>query len=154
MLIDAYEAVPTSEMQFEFECDCDGGIIKKLVRYSKLPQIIDGKEIYNLGFGPYDEDGNIIDNVKTSTSDLIKTLATVAKTSIDFTDKYINVILYAVGFDNARTRLYQIYISKYFDEIHENFIIYGQINEKEVEPFKKERDNYHYIAFFAIRKIH
>lgn len=153
MLIDAYTVVPTSEVEFKFECDCDSGIIKKVVRYDLLSTKLGDKDLYHLAFGPYTEDGKILDSKKTNTNDLLKTLVTVAKTSIYFTDAYTNVVIYAKGYNEARTRLYQIHIHKFYDEIHENFIIYGLRKNYPYELFKKER-NYNYEAFLAERKIH
>ena len=77
MLIDAYTVVPTSEVEFKFECDCDSGIIKKVVRYDLLSTKLGDKDLYNLAFGPYNEDGKILDSKKTNTNDLLKTFTVV-----------------------------------------------------------------------------
>lgn len=65
-----------------------------------------------------------------------------------FTDNDKDAWVYATGSTKSRTRLYRMGITKYLEEINEDFLLYGLING-EWEPFKKEVD---YTAFVAQRK--
>ena len=57
--------------------------------------------------------------------------------------------IFASGSTPARTRLYRIGIAKYFDDIKEDFEIYGQF-EDQWELFEKGKE---YLAFLAQRKL-
>ena len=72
-------------------------------------------------------------------NDREKVLATVAATIIQFTDEHPNAIIFAEGSTLARTRLYQMGIAKFWEEIHQNFEIEGLINGA-WEPFEKDRN--------------
>jgi hypothetical protein len=45
-----------------------------------------------------------------------------------FTDKYKDVWVYATGINMARTRLYQMGISKYLNEIKHDFNVFGLLD--------------------------
>jgi len=62
---------------------------------------------------------------------------------------YPGVIIHAEGSTSARSRLYRIYLNKYWRIINKNFFTYGQFMNGEWEKFKK---NGNYIAFAATRK--
>ena len=107
------------------------------------------KNLYNLGFGDKNIDtGEMDDMVISNNGDGEKVLATVVATLYAFTEKYKNAIVYAKGSTKSRTRLYKIGITKYLDEVKEDFEIYGQLDEK-WEKFQKNRN---YQAFLTKRK--
>ncbi|MDB5248278.1 MAG: hypothetical protein JWQ40_2672 [Segetibacter sp.] len=56
--------------------------------------------------------------------------------------------IYASGSTRARTRLYQIGISKYYDEIKGDFDIFGQVAQS-WEPFERGKE---YTAFLVQQK--
>jgi hypothetical protein len=118
---------------FEFTSIGPKGKIPKLVIYSET----NIENVYNLGFGDKDLDsGEIDDLVITDNKDSQKVLVTVASTLYSFVAKYPNVWVFATGSSKARTRLYQIAISKNLDEIAEDFIVLGKIGKK-LFPFEK-----------------
>lgn len=130
---------------FEFISEGPKGLIPKLVQFS--PTNIKG--IYNLAFGDKDsETGEIDDLVISNNSDSEKILATVVATVYAFTDKYPDAWIYAAGSTKARTRLYRMGISKYLDEVEQDFEILGEKND-DWEDFKK---NVNYNGFMVKRR--
>ena len=75
-------------------------------------------------------------------------LATVARTVIDFTNVHGNHYILAAGSTPAWTRLYQMGISKLWDEISVDFIVQGYIDGN-WRPFEKDVN---YEAFLVKRK--
>jgi len=115
-----------SMMTFEFVSEGDKGTIHKLVKY----QPTNLKGLYNLAFGDKDfETGDIDDQVISNNGDSEKVLATVVATVYAFTDKYPDVWIYATGSTKARTRLYRMGISRFLDEVTEDFDVLGEKNE-------------------------
>ena len=144
---DRYEVeVDESISLFEFVSEGKHGKIKKLVRYSRT----NVRNMYNLGFGDLDErTGEINDKIITDNGDSEKVLATVAATIYAFIAEKPTCYVYITGSNEARTRLYRMGISKYFDEISEDFVIRGLQNNV-WRPFKP---NDSYKAFLINRKI-
>ena len=91
--------------------------------------------------------GNISDLVATNNADTEKVLATIAIIADDFIKKYPTAIISIKGSTKSRTRLYQINIAKYLEEINKTFQIQGYING-EWELFRKDIN---YEAFAALR---
>ena len=132
-------------MTFEFVSEGSKGIIHKLVKY----QPTNLKGLYNLAFGDKNlETGEIDDMVISNNGDSEKVLATVVSTVYAFTDKYPDVWIYATGSTKARTRLYRMGISKFLNEIIEDFEILGELNE-DWETFKVDVE---YEGFLVRRK--
>ena len=148
MKLDKYELSASSNfITFEFVSEGLQGTIKKLIQFTETSY----SEVYNLAFG--DEDagtGNLNDLAISNNGDSGKVLATVVAAVIAFTQKHPDAWVYARGSTNARTRLYRMGISKYIDEISQEFDIYGQI-QNEWEEF---RLNTEYDAFLTQRKKH
>lgn len=132
-------------MTFEFTSVGPKGEIRKLVIYSETKN----KNVYNLAFGDKDfVTSDIDDLVVTDNQDSQKVLATVASTLYTFMDNYPDAWVGAEGSTKARTRLYQMGISKYLDEITEDFVVLGS-NERKWELFKR---NIRYDAFLITHK--
>jgi hypothetical protein len=132
-------------MTFEFTSVGPKGEIPKLVIYSET----DIEDYYNLGFGDKDPNsGDIDDLVVTNNQDSQKVLATVAFTLYAFTDNYPDAWVGARGSTKARTRLYQMGISRYLNEISKDFIVMGQ-HKKKWSLFEKNID---YDSFLITRK--
>jgi hypothetical protein len=107
---------------YEFISEGPKGLIKKIVEYSET-----GREnVYNLGFGDYDEQTKSINDLSvTNNGDSIKVLATVASTVYAFTEKYPNAWILATGSTAVRTKLFRMGITNNLAEISEDFIVYG-----------------------------
>ena len=131
-------------MTYEFSSIRPKGKIDKVVIYSEIDD-----NVYNLGFGDKNIDtGDIDDLVITNNEDSQKVLATVASTVYVFLSKYPEALIIATGSTKARTRLYQMGISKYLDEITADFNVFGEKDGK-LHPFEK---NIGYDAFLIMRK--
>jgi hypothetical protein len=137
--------VEDSSMVFEFVSKGPKGDIHKIIQYSETNL----KGYYNLGFGDLNVNtGEVDDTVVSNNSDTDKVLATVAASVIAFTEVYPDSWIYAIGSTNARTRLYQMGISKYFEEILEIFDIYG-LDGDAWQIFERNKN---YQAFLIKRK--
>ena len=131
-------------MTYEFTSVGPKGAIPKLVIYYELED-----NVYNLAFGDKDfNTGDIDDLVITDNKDSQKVLATVASTVYAFFKKYPDAFIRASGSTKARTRLYQMGISKYLDEITADFNVFGEKDGK-LHPFER---NIGYDAFLIMRK--
>lgn len=120
------------------------GKIPKGVIYSR----IEGN-LYNLSFGDWDQVlQRLDDSSRSNNGDREKILATVAYTTLDFTDKFRGVQIFIEGSTTARTRLYQMGIAGNLLEINIDFTVEGYRNKK-WEYFQSGRN---YEAFLIERK--
>ncbi|WP_316789598.1 DUF6934 family protein [Pedobacter frigoris] len=132
---------------FEFNSDGPNGTIKKEIQYTLVNA--GGFFYYNLGFGDLNADtGDINDLSVSDNKDRDKILATVAHTVIQFTEHMPNAMVYAKGSTPARTRLYQMAISRNYDNITELLAVHGRVNGRWYQ-FEKDVN---YEAFMALRK--
>lgn len=147
MKLDRYELKSGNSLTtFEFISEGPKGFIPKIVQYTPTNY----KDLYNLAFGDkVSESGEINDVAISNNGDSEQVLATVVATVYAFTDKYPNTFVYATGSSKARTRLYRMGISKYYEEAKNDFVIYGQIHN-EWEPFVI---GVSYEAFVVSRKL-
>ncbi len=143
MILPRYELKSDGELMiFEFTSVGQNGEIPKLVKYSEMNL----KGFYNLGFGDKStETGEIDDLVISNNGDSEKVLATVASTVYAFTQRYPNAWVYATGSTKSRTRLYRMGLTKYLDEIVQDFDLYG-LKGGEWQTFAKGVDYQAYIA--------
>lgn len=133
-------------LSYEFISEGPNGLIRKRIQFT----LINRQEVYNLAFGDQDPVSGQIDDVSVSNNgDSEKVLATVVAAVYAFFDKNPEVWVFASGSTKARTRLYRIGITRHFDEIKEDFDIYGQVID-DWQPFEKGKD---YQAFLAKRKM-
>jgi hypothetical protein len=143
MKLDKYELKSGEQLEvFEFVSIGQKGKIPKIVQYTPTNY----KDLYNLGFGDKNiETGEIDDIVISNNGDSEKVLATVVATLYAFIDKHKESMVYATGSTKSRTRLYRMGITKYLDEIKEDFEIYGEL-ENGWEEFQKDVE---YEAFLV-----
>ncbi len=134
-----------SLMVFEFVSEGTKGKISKLIKFSET----NVPDVFNLAFGDKIETTDEIDDFAVSNNgDSEKVLATVVASVIAFTEKHSDCWVYATGSTKARTRLYQIGISKYVDEIRKAFEIYCLYNG----DWKVFRKGINYESFLVKRK--
>lgn len=147
MKLDKYELRSGEELEvFDFVSIGAQGKIVKLVQYTPTNY----KDLYNLGFGDKNaRTGEIDDNVISNNGDSEKVLATVVATLYAFTDKHPDVMVYATGSTESRTRLYRMGITKYLSEADQDFEIFGEL-ENEWDEFKRDID---YSGFLVKRKF-
>ncbi|MCW3083511.1 MAG: hypothetical protein JWP12_877 [Bacteroidetes bacterium] len=129
------------------------GVIEKTIQYSLVTGVTTlywetGKtencQLYNLGFGDLKEDGSCDDEIQSKNGDMNKVLATVANTTINFTNENPDSYVIATGSNDARTRIYRQMIFKYFSDISEYFNIYGYTEAGRFVPFS---GNVNFLAF-------
>ncbi|HPN68158.1 MAG TPA: hypothetical protein PLZ32_01525 [Saprospiraceae bacterium] len=128
MNLDKYEIeTEINSTYFEFVSRGTHGSIVKVIKYSK---IFEDQEIYNLGFGDKNfTSGELDDKVISNNGDTDMVLATVASTLHEFFNEYPNAIVYTKGSSQSRTRLYQINISKYLNEIVAEFEVFEELED-------------------------
>ena len=136
-----------SSLQFyEFISEGPKGLIKKMVIYTETTT----ENVYNLGFGDYDESTNGINDLSvTNNGDSLKVLATVASTVYAFTERHPNSWILATGSTSVRTRLYRMGITNNLTEIEADFIVFGYTKNEEWEKFVVGED---YEAFLLTKK--
>lgn len=131
---------------FEFISEGPKGLIRKMVEYTETGN----ENVYNLGFGDYDEKtGNINDKIVTNNGDSLKVLSTVVSTLYAFTAKYPNAKVFATGTSESRTRLYRMGISNNLEELKQDFLVYGLKLDETFEEFIVGED---YLGFLVKRK--
>lgn len=112
--------------RFEFISEGPNGAIRKLIEF----QATTVPGIYNLAFGDEDTSTGKIDDLAVSANgDTEIVLATVVSSIYAFFDKHPDAYIYATGSTIARTRLYRMGITRFYDDIKKDFYLYGQNNE-------------------------
>ncbi len=131
---------------FEFFSQGPNGSIPKLIQFQQINQ----SPIYNLAFGNKDEKTGEIDDLAVSNnSDTQKVLATVVAALYAFFNSYPEAYVYATGSTTARTRLYRMGITRFYEEVIQDFELYGQVGD-EFHQFEVGRE---YIGFMVLRKL-
>jgi hypothetical protein len=131
---------------FEFISEGPKGEIPKIISF----QPTENPKVVNLGFGDkIGETDDFDDEVTTDNQDTWRVLATVAASVRIFSEHNPRLMIFASGSTPSRTRLYRIGISKYFDDISKEFLIFGYLDE-EWQKFEK---NQPYTGFLAIKKF-
>ena len=145
MNLDKYDLkVSENYVAFRFTSTGKNGKILKGVLFSFIEEV----GVWNLAFGDIDAmTGEINDLNVSDNGDSEKILATVAQATLFFSDNYPDAIIYAEGSTISRTRLYQMGISKNFDEISKTFSVQGLLHDKWYS-FQK---NTNYLAFVIQR---
>jgi len=106
------------------------------------------KGFYNLAFGDKDLlTGEIDVTVVSNNGDSEKVLATIVSAVYAFTDREKEAWVYATGSTPARTRLYKTGITKYLEEVRQDFDVYGLLNG-EWAYFEKDIDD----TAFSVRR--
>jgi hypothetical protein len=146
MHLDRYQFKTVEDLTFfEFISVGPKGRIVKIIQFT--PTETEG--IYNLALGDMDLSTQTIDYLAVSNNqDSEKVFATVVLALYGFTNLYKDAWIFAEGNTKARTRLYRMGISKYFEKASEDFFILGQISST-WEPFVVGRN---YDAFVVKRK--
>ncbi len=134
-----------SSTTFEFISEGPMGAIRKLIQFQETNE----PSLYNLAFGDKVGEAEIDDLAISNNGDSEKVLATVVAALYAFFDKYPTAFVYATGSTTARTRLYRMGITKYYDEMIEDFYLYGQIDD-EFPIFEIGKE---YGGFLAQRKF-
>lgn len=131
---------------FEFISEGPKGVIRKLIQFQPAYQ----QEIFNLAFGDKDPETDAINDLAISSNgDMEKILATVVAAVYAFFDKHPDAMVYVTGSTQARTRLYRMGITKFYEEMKKDFYLFGQVGNNFYD-FEIGKD---YQGFLAQRKI-
>ncbi|MEZ0543179.1 DUF6934 family protein [Fibrella arboris] len=131
---------------FEFVSEGPKGMIRKLIQFQQTNR----PNLYNLAFGDKNaQTGEIDDLVISNNGDTDKVLATVVAALYAFFEKYPDAYVYATGSTVARTRLYRMGITRFYDEVVEDFDLYGQVGDEFV-VFEVGKE---YDGFIAQRRL-
>ncbi len=146
MKLPAYQLKSSETLtSYEFVSEGKKGFIQKRIQFS----LINKDEVYNLAFGDKKPaTGDIDDLAISDNGDREKVLTTILSAVYAFTEEKPNAWIFAVGSTPSRTRLYQIGIGKYYNDLTEEFEIFGQLNG-EWETFETGKN---YTPFLAKRR--
>ncbi len=147
MKVDRYHLKSDESLTvFEFISVGPKGAIRKQIHFQ--PTYTTG--LYNLAFGDKHPDtGELDDLAVTNNGDTDKVLGTVVAALYTFLDKYPEVFVYATGSTPARTRLYRMGITRFYDEMIQDFNLYGRI----AKEFYEFEIGVEYEGFLAQRKF-
>jgi len=131
MQIEKYHLKSTSRLtRFEFISDGPRGTIRKLIEF----QTTTDPGLFNLAFGDkHPVTGGIDDLAVSNNGDTEKILATVVAALYSFCNHYPDAYIYASGSTKARTRLYRMGISRFYEQMRADFYLYGQLGDDFVE---------------------
>lgn len=150
--------------------------IIKAIQYSFV-QILNRKNVYNLGFGDYEiENDLIIDNVNTNNGDAYKVFNTVLRTIPIFFETYTTAILMVQGSDgrpefidnckltctkncdeecknfNRRIGVYRRYVNRHYEQLIIDYQFFGGYkNEKEQTIIEEYVPEQQYDSVFLIK---
>jgi len=147
MKVDRYHLKADDTLRvFEFISVGPKGEISKIIHF----QATHTPGLYNLAFGDkHLTTGEIDDLAVSNNGDTDKVLATVVTALYIFLNKNPEALVYATGSTPARTRLYRIGITRFYEEIKQDFFLFGQI-DKQFYEFEIGKE---YEGFLAQRKI-
>lgn len=112
--------------RFQFVSEGPKGAIRKLIEFQRTTD----SQIFNLAFGDFNPLTNEMDDLAVSDNgDTEKILGTVVSALYAFFNEFPNVYVYATGSTKARTRLYRMGITKFFDQMKKDFYLYGQLGD-------------------------
>jgi hypothetical protein len=119
MKVEKYQLKSESSLRtFEFISEGPKGLIRKRIEFQKT----NDPKLFNLAFGDKAPDTGEIDNtIVSNNADSEKVLATVVAAVYAFFDKHPNTFVYATGSTKARTRLYRMGITRYYEEMIRDF---------------------------------
>lgn len=99
---------------YQFNSEGPKGIIVKRIQFT----LVNKEGIYNLGFGDQIAGTEEIDDqIVSNNGDSEKVLATVVSAVFAILDRYPNAWIFAAGSTTASTRLYQIGIARFLNEM-------------------------------------
>lgn len=139
-----YEFKRTNELHFDFISVGKKGEIHKRVTFIELQY-----GFFNMGLGDLNPVTAEVDYFSVSDNgDRNTVLATVSEIIESFFELYPSHTIYFKGTSNSRTRLYQIAINHFYDELSERFHILGELDDK-MTRFKR---NTNYKSFLILKK--
>lgn len=147
MKVERYNLKTSSKgRRYEFVSEGPKGVIRKLIEFQETYD----PGLFNLAFGDRDPLTEELDDLNVSDNgDTQKVLATVVAAVYAFCDQHPDIYVYASGSTKSRTRLYRMGITKYLEEMRQDFHLYGQVGDDFID-FDPGMD---YDGFLAQRKF-
>ena len=143
-----YKTYPLTENQdstrFQFQSIGKNGVFDKVVLITPINRDISNLALLDVDpFSQEQSDSSVTDN-----GDMGEVLATVLNVVKIFLAKHPDQSIYFEGNTSVKTRLYQIVINKVFDQVTDEFVIYGLKDAEwlEFEP------NVNYEGFLIEKK--
>jgi hypothetical protein len=125
MDISKYETTRFDEFTYQFFSCGPKGRFEIRVVFTPYT-FISSRTIYNLGFGLWDPVlQSLNDGVELRNGDADKILSTVAQVAASFLRTHLSALLFAQGSTPARTRKYQMGVSRFFSSISQEFVLMG-----------------------------
>ena len=127
MKLDKY-ALKADQDQTVYEFISEGrkGAIRKIIIFQPTTE----PNLYNLAFGDRDpQTGGVNDMAVSDNGDTDKVLATVVAALYVFFENYPDAFVYATGSTAARTRLYRMGITRFYNEVKSDFVLYGHVGD-------------------------
>lgn len=150
MRYERYENIITSTDKLEFLFTSNGprGKIVKIIQFTPTQN----DKIYNLAFGNLRSDGLIDDETANDNKDRNKILATVAAAVYEFSSCYPDKLVFFCGTTPDRTRLYRMALSINYEELKEDFWLYGILRGIGTFELVNFKPGVNYIGFMIKRK--
>ena len=147
MHVDKYQLKAEEELtRFEFISEGPRGTFRKLIEF----QGTFDPDVFNLAFGDkHSVTGSLDDLAVTDNGDTEKVLATVVAAVYTFLTQHPTAYVYAQGSTSARTRLYRMGINRFYEEMRQDFFLYGRIGEDFLD-FEPDQE---YEGFLAQRRL-
>lgn len=134
----------TTFMTSSFVSTGQNGDIHKISQFNLIEP-----GVYNFGFGDLDPStGNLSDTATSNNGDLDNIMATLANIIADFFSIFPDANVFVQGSNLTRTRLYQMYINRYWAEINPHYDIKG-FTGGQWQPFKR---GVNYQAFIVKKR--
>jgi hypothetical protein len=129
---------------YSFMSNGPNGPIHKIAKFNEI-----SPSIYNFGFGDYNpKTGDISDTHVSNNQDTETIMGTVGSIIYDFTNIFMEALIFIEGTNAARTRLYQININKHWARIEPLFEVFGFKNER----WERLKKGVNYDAFIGHRE--
>jgi len=139
-----YEFRRTNELHFDFISVGKKGEIYKRVTFIELEY-----GFFNMGLGDLNPESAEVDYFSVSDNgDRNTILATVSEIIESFFELYPTHTIYFKGTSRSRTRLYQMAINHFYEELSERFHVLGELDDK-MTRFKR---NTNYKSFLILKK--
>jgi hypothetical protein len=144
MNINRYKVFTTSAFDYYFFSEGPRGVIKKQIVFEESRI----KNYYQLHFGDL-INGTIVENIVSDNKDTDKVIASVAWAVICFINRSDKFHIRFAGLTRYRTRLFNMWIGRHYEELSKYIFIYGY---NEMGKWEHFRTNRQYTAIMSKTK--
>lgn len=117
--------VSSDKLQFSFTSVGPKGAIKKVICFSQT----ENPDIFNMTLGNLTEHGAVDYNTTIDNKDRNAILTTAKESVYAFTSHYPDKSVFYKGNTIEKTRLYRMALTRYFDELKNDFEIFGVLGQ-------------------------